>query len=268
VSAAATNLEAALALAGRGFAVFPLRPRGKQPLIAKADGGHGVKDATTDPVRIVAWLRREPLAGIGLACGAPSGIFAVDDDPAKGGDETLAELELRHGPLPSTPVSLTGGGGRHFLFQHATGIGNRVHVAAGIDIRGDGGYIVAPPSLHPCGRPYAWSVDHHIDDVPIAAAPAWLIELVRQPKAGAAHAAEFWREAAGNGVDEGQRNDMATKLTGHLLRRWIDPEVVLELMLCWNAVRCRPPLAPSEIETIVKSIWTREQQRRGERYGR
>lgn len=170
---------AALALARRGFAVFPLVPREKMPL----KGGRGCLDATRDEDLIRRWWGNEPRSNIGLATGAPSGVFAIDIDPRHGGDHAFAALVAKSGPLPKTVTSITGSGGRHILFRHVAGIRNSAgtRLGEGVDVRGDGGFIVAAPSIHPCGRPYAWDVDCHPGETPIADAPGWLIEKVITP---------------------------------------------------------------------------------------
>ena len=181
------RLDAALAYAEKGWAVLPLR--GKLPAIAKADGGRGVHDATTNSDTIKAWWEKYPDANIGVACGEASGFWTLDVDPRHDGNETLAELEKTHGALPATVEQFTGGGGRHLLFKYnGENIRNRVNsLGAGLDVRARGGYIVVAPSCHPeTKRAYAWSVDGHPDEVEIADAPAWLIERVTdKPKAPA-----------------------------------------------------------------------------------
>src|ERR1700731_1169986 len=170
----------ALTYGRRGWAVFPLAPKSKVPLIGKKFGGRGYLDATRDLAQIAKWWAECPQANIGIATGAPSGFFVLDVDPRHEGDKTLDALIQRHGPLPDTLVSLTGGGGRHFLFRHVAGIGNSAsRLGAGLDVRGDGGYIVAPPSAHENGRIYAWDSDHCPDAAAIADASLWLLARVR-----------------------------------------------------------------------------------------
>jgi hypothetical protein len=168
-------LPAALLLAVQGFAVFPCVPRGKQPITT-----HGCKAATTNAKTIRHWWEHEATANIGLATGSVSGIFVLDVDPDHGGAESLVMLERTFGKLPSTVVNLTGGGGQHLLFRHPGGckVRNLVGFYDGLDVRGDGGYILAPPSVHPNGRRYRWSTE---DARQIAEAPEWLIEIVREP---------------------------------------------------------------------------------------
>jgi Bifunctional DNA primase/polymerase, N-terminal/Primase C terminal 1 (PriCT-1) len=136
-------------------------------------------------------------------------------------------------------------------------------IAPGIDVRADGGYVLTPPSVHPTGRTYAWSVDSARC---FATAPDWLLQRVCDQAKGAApppRPPAEWRELVTNGAGEGTRNQAATKLTGHLLRRHVDPHVTLTLLLAWNAQHCNPPLPDNEIHTIVSSICGRELKRRG-----
>jgi hypothetical protein len=169
------HLEAALAYAGNAMAVFPCR--GKAPALSKDDGGKGCYDATTDPEIIRRMWRRFPGSNIGIATGEPSGFWVLDVDGVEG-EKALAELEAKHGPLPATVVSVTGTGGRHFLFRHnGEPIKNRAKdIADGLDTRATGGYIVAPSSKHPdTGKQYRWADGLRPDA--IADAPAWLIEM-------------------------------------------------------------------------------------------
>ena len=148
-------LNAAIGLARRGMAIFPCRARGKEPATY-----HGVKDATKDQNVIRGWWGADPNFNIGLATGTPSGVFALDIDGIEAEGE-LHKIEAEHGFLPPTVESITGRG-RHCLFQMPAGakITNSAgKIAAGIDVRGTGGYILAPPSIHPSGRAYIWSVD-------------------------------------------------------------------------------------------------------------
>ena len=142
----------------------------------------GWRDANIDVFREWGMGRA---ANIGIQTGAVSGIVVVDIDPRHGGDEALKELETRHGALPLTWLFRTGGGGEHYLFKHP-GDGSHVPgrpnaLGPGIDIRGDGNLIVAPPSWHVSGNQYAIDVDHHPEDVPLAPLPEWIAaKLVRR----------------------------------------------------------------------------------------
>jgi Bifunctional DNA primase/polymerase, N-terminal len=130
---------------------------GKHPLTR-----HGFKDATTDPRQIDQWWTDHPDANVAIATGAASGLIVLDRDPRNGGDLTLGELEAQYGKLPETAVSFTGGGGAHYCFRYREEpirSGTDV-LGPGLDIKSDGGYIIAPRAGMPAvetmnGRPPA-----------------------------------------------------------------------------------------------------------------
>jgi hypothetical protein len=127
-------------------------------------------------------------------------------------------------------------------------------MAPGLDLRGDGGVIIAPPSIHPSGEPYRWRPGHAPEEVGLAPMPIWLLE----PRFGGderlGHPLGYWRDLVHQGVEEGRRNSTMASFTGHLLWHGVDPDVVMELMLAWNRVRCRPPLSDEEVIRTVRSI--------------
>jgi hypothetical protein len=201
------------------------------------------------------WFHGREDLNIGIITGERSGLVVIDVDPAHGGDQSLARIEALHGRLPSTIQAITGGGGRHIYFRHPGGVvRNKVAILPGVDLRGDGGYVVAPPSLHVSGRRYAWEKDHAPGEVEIASIPSWLMDLVRTETRGAGHPHGHWRRLVREGVPEGERNDAIASLAGHLLWHGVDAEVTLELLLCWNAYRCAPPLPDEEIVRTMQSI--------------
>lgn len=246
--------RAARALAARNMCVFPCIERGKTPATA-----HGVLDATTDATAIDQWWHANASLNVAVATGRPSGIFVVDVD-GDGGEAALRALEVMNGTLPATVETITGNG-RHLWFKMPdTEVRNSASkIGPKIDVRGDGGYVLSPPSMHPSGRRYAWSVD---SASAIAAAPDWLLAKATACSNGTATPPSEWRRLVTDGVAEGARNDSVSKLTGHLLRRYVDPRVTLELVRTWNAARCRPPLADAEVEAIVQSIAGLELKRR------
>jgi Bifunctional DNA primase/polymerase, N-terminal/Primase C terminal 1 (PriCT-1) len=251
-------IRAALAFAKKGMAVFPCRPRDKRPATA-----NGLKDATTSADAIQAWWQHSPDYNIGVATGAVSGIFVVDIDGVDAEAE-LRKLEAEHGALPASVEAITARG-RHVYFKWPDQpVRNSASkIAPGVDTRGVGGYVLAPPSVHPSGRRYEWSVDcaDHF-----AEAPSWLLGKITAPVRGSngvrGTPPSEWRELV-KGVSEGGRDCSATRLAGYLLRRRVDPIVALELMQTWNAARCTPPLPAEDIERIVGSVCGRELKRRG-----
>lgn len=163
-------LEAALAYAARGWSVVPCHspsPGGctcKAGAACSSPGKHprvvrGLHAASRSCDLITRWWTRWATANIGIRTGAPSGLVVVDIDPRHGGDATHQRLS-RRGWLPSTLTALSGGGGVHLYYAHPGGTirndaGRRV--GRGIDVRGDGGLIIAPPSRHPSGGRYEWA---------------------------------------------------------------------------------------------------------------
>lgn len=249
-SAESGCLEAALSYAALGWSVIAVAPRSKTPLVPWLEYQH----RAAEPETIEGWYDRWPDANVGVVTGAISGLVVIDVDPKHGGEESLDELRASHGPLPFTPEVRTGGGGRHLYFFHPGGaVRNRVGFAPGLDVRGDGGVIVAPPSVHPSGHLYQWvGAFPKLSD--LAAIPRWLLSLSRSQDAPRGHPAEYWRTLVHEGVPEGQRNNTIASLAGHLLWHGVDPDVVAELLHSWNRIRCKPPLSDDEVLRTVNSI--------------
>lgn len=183
--------EAAMAWARRGIAVFPCRPRGKEPLGELAP--HGVSDATLDVDRIRWWWRRRPDANIGGAGG--NGLLWLDVDVQHGGHLSLTAAEEEHGPLPKTLWQLSGaitgeddplGPGirsRHYALQLPDAMEDDLagrEIAPGLDVRGPGKYVILAPSAHPSGRRYELQTDL---DAEVAIAPNWIIERLEPHRA-------------------------------------------------------------------------------------
>lgn len=241
-------LAHALAYALAGWLVLALRPRGKTPLTP-----HGVKDATTNPRVIESWWQRWPAANIGLAVPAGHLIFDVDSD------EALFRLKAEDRELPATVRARTAKGS-HFWFRTERPAQNRVGLLPGVDIRAPGGYVVVPPSVHPTGAIYEWTVPLKRDA--IAPAPEWLLQLLQNAKRPAGRAAETWSEAVAQPIGPGRRNQALAELTGLLFRK-LPAGVAAELAQCWARVKLVPPLPDSEVLRTIDSIAQRELRRRG-----
>jgi hypothetical protein len=135
-------LDWALRYIRLGWPVFPLR--GKKPRVE-----HGLKEATLNEEKVRAWWGQWPDANIGVVTGLR--FFAFDVDTKSGGEDAFDALVRQFGPFPDTLQHITGTGGKHLLFRMPDfPVPCSVNkVAAGIDIRGVGGYIVVAPSIHP-----------------------------------------------------------------------------------------------------------------------
>jgi hypothetical protein len=227
---------------------------------------HGVTDATADLETIRLWWTTWPDANIGIATGAVSGIFVLDIDPEHGGDDSLDALIDEHGGLPDTVEVETGGGGRHIYFAY-TGIGvvgNSVgRLAPGLDIRSDGGYVVAPPSRHVSGRNYEWEASSHPDDTALASPPRWLVDMLTETTNGSPRSDN--REDGNRrvdpaavlaGVPKGQRNDTLFKFASRHRGLGLDSEEALVLALT-AAGAADPPLPHGEVAGIVDNVYSR-----------
>lgn len=238
------RLKAALEYAAHGWHVFPLHhPRisststkcscgddecgscGKHPRTTS-----GFKEASTDSAVIRNWWASWPSANIGIATGAVSGIVVLDVDVKDEGDKTLDSIIDEHGELPETVESSTGGGGAHVVFAHpgrtvknSVGKNGWLH-CKGLDIRGDGGYIVAPPSQHSSGVRYAWNRGFAPGECSTSAMPAWLMAKLDaseyrpapSPKTSTEDAGLHWLGKALAKCNEGNRNDTGLWLATQL----------------------------------------------------
>jgi len=236
----------------RGWSVVPVKPREKVPLVA----WRAYQDRLPTREELGTWFRRWPDANIGIITGQISNLVVLDIDPRHGGDESLDRLALRSGRLPPTLTVRTGGGGRHFYFTalaEPAALPSRVSLAQGIDVRAEGGMVVAPPSVHPSGRRYEWVTggDSCQDAVPL---PHWLVALIRAESRRSAHDPGYWRQLVADGVEQGARNETIASLSGHLMRCGVDVDVIKELLVCWNRIRVRPPLDDTEVLRTVDSI--------------
>jgi KaiC/GvpD/RAD55 family RecA-like ATPase len=244
---------AALYYAGLGWAVFPLVPREKIPLLSKAKGGNGLKDASADVDTVTAWWTRYPDANIGLTTGASSGLVVVDVDGADG-EAALAV----YGELPLTVESLTGKG-RHLLFRGAPEIRNSAgKLGPQLDVRAEGGYIVAPPSIHPNGGVYRWANGRHPGKLTPADLPESIAKRITgvvgsiQPVVGAAPQSAV--DVVFSGVGSGGRNQALTAYAGRLFAKQHGADEVLELVRAVNTTKVNPPLEDAEVVALVQSI--------------
>jgi hypothetical protein len=187
-------LKFALDYASRGFPVFPCNPINKRPFPKgdvdpatgkTIDGTGGFKKASLDAAQIIAWWTEYPNAMIGIPMGSSSGVWAIDPDAPKAplnidGRQNWAALKLKHGDHAHTHTHDTPGGGQHVLFKYRPDkpVTNREGTIAnlGINIRGEGGYIIAPPSMAANGKRYEFA--EALDAFNFAEAPDWLYDLI------------------------------------------------------------------------------------------
>jgi len=260
---ASAVLQAALGYAERGWPVFPChsvrdgrctcgdptcKSQGKHPRVE-----HGLKGATTAPAIIRSWWVKWPAANIAIVTGAESGLVILDVDLDHGGREALYNLQQKRGLLPDTPEAITGGGGRHILFQHPGQVvrNSTGKLGPGLDVRGDGGYIIASPSHHVSGNTYSWDAARSPDTMPLAPMPPWLVELLTDMPGGDGHRPA---EPIGGIIVEGQRNATLTSLGGTMRRRGASAAAILAALEAENEARCQPPLEHGELAKIAQSV--------------
>ena len=242
------NLDAALRYATKyGWAVIPIHDRTKRPMTP-----HGVTDAKKDPGAIRHWWKKWPTASVGIATGSISQLIVIDEDldPDKGYDgyREVRTWEQDHGALPETVRAITGRGGSHVYF-HYTGsdIGNRAGILEGVDIRGEGGYVVAPPSIHQNGTPYEWEEDP--EDVPLAEVDETVLEFLQIGK----KKKQNERFTLPDIIGDGSRNDTLYRLACSLQEQGLSDEAILAAVADTNKQRCAEPLSDDEIQQIVGS---------------
>lgn len=224
----------------RGWPCFPCVPDAKRPATP-----NGLHDATKDPGRLRSIWKYG--ANLGVRTGEASGIFALDVDVKDGasGRESLEQLQHEHGALPVTLTNATPTGGSHLLFRHPTHtLGNRAGLLPGLDVRGDGGYIVVPPSVIG-GCSYHWINE----DEQIAEAPAWLVALI-----SASADSKLDLGAVLAGVSQGARNDQLFRYAAKLRGDDFAPDDARRLVLDM-AARCAPPMDPEEALACLASAW-------------
>jgi len=258
------KLKTALDYAQRGWLVVPLHnPKqgkcscrkqncsspGKHPRTE-----HGLKDGSKDTRQIEQWFARWPDANLGILTGQVSGLIVLDVD-GEDGKASLKALTAAHAPLPKTLCVKTGRAGSdgkrkgcHYYFRAPTDavIRNSAGIlGAGLDMRGEGGYVVAPPSLHPSGRLYEWLAPEQA----IADPPAWLAAKLAEAKP----AQESAKMQTGD-IQEGGRNAALASLAGTMRRRDMSPKAIEAALMQENTARCKPPLPASEVQEIARSV--------------
>ncbi len=253
------NLEWAQWYLEVGFSVIPLKPQGKEPLIPWKD--FQSRKPTTEEIQ--SWFDRWPDANIGIVTGEISGIIVLDIDGSKG-FQSLAGKDF-----PSTWVSKTGNGEHRFFLHPGGRVQNFTRFFDGVDLRADGGYVVAVPSVHPNGNKYNWRMGPN-HGIQIASCPTLLLDGIQNPsgsKSTTGKTSESFRKVLPNdpwakflsGVKEGKRHDTALKLAGRYIGKGLGQEEA-ELILSGFGERCNPPLELSEISRIVADIHARESQ--------
>ena len=238
-------LQAALGYAAHGWHVFPLKPGTKFPF----KGTNGFKGAMTDPETIKAFWSTTPDANIGIATGA-SELVVLDGDIKHGGNPVESLMAL--GMPPETLRAATPSQGWHLYFGASEGIEVRdsaSKIGPDLDVRGEGGYVVAPPSVVE-GKPYRWI---NGPDEPVAPLPTWLAEICAAPPKNTQRDTQR-EQQVGDAIPSGTRNSTLTSLAGTMRRRGMTPAAIEAALTVENRERCRPPLGEEEVRKIAKSV--------------
>lgn len=247
-----TMLDAALSYARLGLAVFPLVEGAKNPATAK-----GFKNASTDEKTVRTWWMRNPNYNIGIACGNGTMVIDLDVDEAKDedGTATLRKWEDDNGKLPETATAVTGRGGLHMLYRIDGEARCSANPKLGVDVRGDGGYIVAPPSIHPNGTQYAWERDPREHEIAEADGNVMaFIEFVQGKKdEDGSKALSIPGE-----IESGGRNNTLFKMACSLQSKGLSNSAILAAVMAENAEKCNPPLSNNEVRRLVESALTKE----------
>lgn len=235
-------------LENRGWSVIPVGEN-KHPLIPWKQ--YQEVAPTVEQVR--EWFTKYPTANVGIITGKISGLTVVDIDPRHGGtDDEFKDLD--------TVKVKTGGGGFHVYFLYEAGIKNGANLKPGIDIRSEGGYVIAPPSLHESGNRYEWMIAP--SDKKLLALPNFVKDWIKQPKNHNSDKASSWNDDILNGVGEGQRNTAAASVIGKYLNTFIKSEwetVAWPTVVAWNG-KNTPPLPEDELRATFDSIRLKELQ--------
>ena len=258
----------ALDYAGQGIAVFPLHSissgqctcghsdcssPGKHPIYAKGILEHGVKEATKNKTLIQTWWGQWPDANIGVATGLISGLFVVDVDGEQG-KQTMRRLQRRYGKL-ETRLARTGNGAHLFFRSGGREIKNHVGIVPGVDIRGCGGYVVAPPSKHLSGKRYMFTNELELKEPPL-----WILQLVApknptptyKPRHTDGPKQPLKPERVHN-IPDGQRNKKLSQIAIGLVKHegYSGPELE-RFMDEVNRTKCSPPVKDRELKGICR----------------
>ncbi|MFV0527739.1 MAG: VapE domain-containing protein [Lachnospiraceae bacterium] len=239
--------HAAMEYIKMGLAVFPLEERGKKPKTR-----NGCNDATTDAAQVKAWWQQSPNANIGIATGRRSGGITVidldiDEDKGIDGYHTLEDWQRENGTFPETWTAITGRGGYHLYFKDKTERRNRAGIIDGVDVRGDGGYVVAPPSIHSNGNRYEW--EYAPEDIELAKASD-TVKFFLETGTSKFGSSFTMPEK----INAGERNQALFKYACMMRAKGSSDAAIYAAVLAENIERCMPPVEEKEVKTIVAGV--------------
>jgi hypothetical protein len=234
-----TILELAMLYLAKGFSLIPLRPKDKKPAIAS---WKEFQDRKPSEAELKIWFADGTQNNLGIVTGKVSGIVVVDFD-----SQEAIEFAERNN-FPDTP-SVATGKGFHAYYRYKEGVRNfqKRDDLPQIDLRGDGGYVVAPPSIHPSGKQYQWVNGKGLDDLSLAELPEIIIAQKPEEKVPLKDLYQ--------GVDKGSRNGSLTRLVGSWVNDHLSFQECLKMAFQWNEINLPPETDRREIEQTVKSIF-------------
>jgi len=239
-------LSDALKYAARGWPVYHVD--GKVPY----KDTHGSLDATTKPEIINGWWQAHPRANVVIMAGETSGLTVLDVDMHRdNGKASLNALAAPHGVFPMTPISHTGGGGMHVLFQYNAAV-KRGPIGPGLEFIN---WFTAPPSVHESGQRYQWNPKRG-PDTPLAPVPEWLVKLAKVERP----------TFEGNGhyvLREGGRHYGLLKFAGWLRERGLCEVAMAECLMAVNSYHCDPPMTEREVYEMAHDVEKRYQPGKG-----
>lgn len=237
-----------------GFGIFPLKPKSKEPATV-----HGLNDWFDDPESAKELWGRNPNYNIGIVCGVPShGLLVLDFDVSdtKNGIETLRTWQATNGDLPDTSIAITGSGGRHYLYRTSrTNIKPSANAQLGVDVRCDGSYIVAPPSIHPNGDQYEWWESP--EDTPIATADDSVYDFLDHVQRNGGVDEDKPQQdhfELPERIKKGERDNTLARYGFSLRGMGYPDDMILAALDFANRERCVEPLDSRDVKRIARSV--------------
>jgi hypothetical protein len=246
------TLTEILPLARAGWRLFPVAARQKTPAV-----GDWPTVATTDEMRLREWQDAFPSCGWACVTGAASGVWVLDVDGEAGNAWCAEQTRLRGDGWTQTRKVKTNRGFHLYFRWPGNGVNIRNsanRIASGVDTRGEGGYVVIPPSVHPDGSGYAWLGPPTL--APIFS-PQWLLALATN--ASQLEASPATGDVSGV-IPQGERNSTLASLAGSMRRRGMSQDAIAAGLLAENKRACNPPLPQNEVEKIAESVSRYEPQ--------
>ena len=243
-----SQLQYALSYIKLGFAVFPLKPRSKIPLTK-----NGFKDASKDAEQVKKWWSENPDANVAIATGSISGNlfvidFDIDEDRGIDGYHAFTDYCRENGvSFPDTVMVITGRKGSHWYYRSDREVGSRTGIIEGVDLRGNGGYVVAPGSIHANGNKYEFEQD--FNDIEIAMATDEVYNFINQK-----HESDTEQFTLPDTVPEGMRNATFFKLACSLQAKGLSDDIIQDVVVREAEKRSVPPMNKDDFEELEKTI--------------